>query len=140
MKLDLGGTAGFENPEDIILARDGTDGGDETTPLVIADYNRAPLPDQCADGIFGSCYFETPWDLKELARIMKPGATAMLGSCDTFASSAELSDRLLQIILDAMKAGLVPNIVEPTTFGSVTDEYGEWLHPWFLLEKEKEST
>lgn len=102
MKLDLGGTACYENPNDVIISIDGTTMGDHVTPLIIADYNNAPFLGGTFDEAFGSCYFETSYDLRELYRLLKKGGRAYLSSCEELTPEEEATRR--QMIREQAKA------------------------------------
>jgi len=84
MKLDLGGTMCYESKDAVIIADDGETAGDEVTPLVVGDYNRMPFVSDIFDEAEGTCYLEEGHDFKELARILKPGAKAIVTTCLTF--------------------------------------------------------
>lgn len=101
MKLDLGGTACYEDPNAVAIDLDGTCSGDETTPLIVGDYNRAPFPDNTFDEALGSCYLEERVNFKELHRIMKPGAEVTVKAC------CELYDSELNVLREAVEAGFL---------------------------------
>lgn len=87
-RLDLGGTACYVDPyHSVSISLDGTNADDEVTPLVIGDYTRCPFPSKYFDEALGSCALEDgPEELHalahELLRVMKPGGTVYLSSCD----------------------------------------------------------
>lgn len=80
-KLDLGGTACYEDPHSVGISLDGSMSDDEVTPAIVGDYNRAPFPSNTFDEALGSCYLEEPVDWLELHRIMKPGGQVTIKSC-----------------------------------------------------------
>jgi hypothetical protein len=80
-RLDLGGTACYEDPDAVNISLDASDSGDETTPMIQADYNHAPFPSNTFDEALGSCYLEEKVDWRELHRIMKPGAHVTVKCC-----------------------------------------------------------
>jgi hypothetical protein len=104
MKLDLGGTgAGWEEPHTSISLDGSHVESDYDTVLeqwwtpdhihtVIGTYRTMPFPDNTFDEAFGSCFlegsdeegFEGTLDWKELARVMKLGATIRLSSCHQY--------------------------------------------------------
>jgi hypothetical protein len=120
MKLDLGGTACYEDPGSVIISLDGTDAGDEVTPLLIADYNSSPFPDNTFDEALGSCYLEERPNWNELYRIMKPGAEIRIKSCDVLYASDE------QVIEEILSAGFI--IIETSAYIA---DYG-YDAPWIL--------
>lgn len=54
----------------------------ERTPRVVGNYNNAPFPSNTFSSAHGSCSLEQTMDFDELFRVLKPGAKALLGSCE----------------------------------------------------------
>ncbi len=120
-KLDLGGTACYEDPGSTIIDLDATNAGDEVTPMLQGDYDHAPFPNNCFDEACGSCYLELPPNWSELYRILKPGATAMLKACN--AGYAPIED----MAADMLAAGFI--ILEMGALGS--DERPDFSDPYW---------
>jgi len=86
-RLDLGGTACYEDPnESVSVSLDGTSSDDTLTPIVVANYTQSPFPNNTFDEAFGCCALEGyPDELHDLAhellRVMKPGGIVYLSSC-----------------------------------------------------------
>lgn len=87
-RLDLGGTACYEDPrESVSISLDGSNSDDMLTPVVVGDYTRCPFPNNTFDEAFGCCvlegdYVELQALAAELLRVMKPGARVIIKGCD----------------------------------------------------------
>ena len=81
--LDLGGTV-FElepNTTAVNISLDGTSIDDGEWPRIVGDYNKMPFPPNTFDAAWGGCYLEEPTDIKELLRVLKPGAKINVSQC-----------------------------------------------------------
>lgn len=177
-KLDLDGTAGWEQDDKyaVSMALDGTIFG--TCQRIIGDYNHIPFAADVFQRAFGCCYLEGSdgahsymryrkiqelkaagmsqdeisdhWDeveasapvdpmngqndFSEIARVLKPGGTAKLGSCGSYSRYRKgiqsLVDSIRQSTVAATKAGLEIQFEY--------EERGDWprvSEPWVLLQK-----
>lgn len=123
-KLDLGGTACYEDPQSVIIDLDATNAGDETTPLIQADYNLMPFPSNFFDEALGSCYLEQKPNWNELARVMKTGAEVIVKACDLgYAPIGQMAD-------DAIEAGF-----EVLAYAVPTADDEPYLDGPFILKK-----
>ncbi len=132
-KLDLGGTACFGSRNAVIVSIDGTTSDDYVTPLVIADYNRAPFADNTFEEAFGCCYFEDPFVLRELFRLLKPGAKAKLSACGSFEPDRYevMFQTIATITKAAIKAGFEVRVEDRGGDNAIMSID----HPWFILTK-----
>lgn len=125
-RLDLGGTACYEDAKDSIgVTLDGSMSDDEVTPYVVADYNDMWFfKDDLFNEALGSCYLEEKPNWNELYRVMAPGGIVKVKSCDT------LYDLDAQVIVDAMNAGF--ELVERSQYieGYGYDEPFTFQKPW----------
>lgn len=85
-RLDLMGTACYEDPDAISLSFDGTTSDDEVTPVAIGDTCSMPFPDSVFSEACGSCFLELTEDelfmsVSELRRVLLPGALVRVKSC-----------------------------------------------------------
>jgi hypothetical protein len=129
-KLDLGGTACYEDPDAIIISLDGSGGDDFITPTIMGSYNNMPyIPDEYFDEAVGSCYLENSMpNFMELWRVLKPGAKVYIKACDSGYAAQEVMERHM------IEGGFV--ILERGTI--VDEEYG-FDNPYILQKPEQPS-
>jgi hypothetical protein len=97
-RLDLGGTACYDDPMAVAMSLDGTTLDKECTPIVIGDFANIPFPNETFDSALGACFLEGSDNMKpgetlaedlarsyrEVYRVLKPGAELKVMSCGGF--------------------------------------------------------
>lgn len=131
-RLDLGGTACYEDAENAIgITLDGSMSDDEVTPYVVGDYNNMWFfGNSIFDEALGSCYLEEKPNWRELNRVMRYGGIVKVKSCDKL-----YADRTV-VLYDASHAGFrciqVPDYIEgygydePFIFVKTGQKRREW--------------
>lgn len=115
MKLDLGGTACYEDPGSVSISRDDLDNsGDEITPQVNGDYNLMPFASNTFDAALGSCYLEHEPNWFELARVLKRGAVVKVKSCGVpYASEDDIIRSAISVGFELVTRIAFDDIGEP---------------------------